>query len=134
MTSCKVLENDNYNIVLLELVNCNSNDELKARERDCIQTLDCVNKNIPLRTRKEYRKDNKEAIAEYHKEYREDNKEAIAEYHKAFNKEYRKTNKEHIAEKRKVLFTCDCGSTISVCNKSAHCKSLKHLKYCEGSS
>ena len=54
ITSFKVLENDDYFIMLLESVNCNSNDELKARERFHIESIDCVNKCIPGRTVKEF--------------------------------------------------------------------------------
>tara|TARA_R110000782_G_scaffold15983_1_gene46226 strand:- start:55 stop:543 length:489 start_codon:yes stop_codon:yes gene_type:complete len=129
-TSFKVLENDNFKIVLLEPVNCNSNDELKARERVYIETLVCVNKCIPLRTRKEYYKDNKDLILEKSKEYNDTNQE----YLKAYWKEYRKTNIEQITKSKKVKIACECGSIFTATNKSQHCKSLKHMKYCEGSS
>ena len=46
---------------------------------------------------KQYRKDNKEKIAEYQKQYHKNNKEKIAEY----QKQYHKDNKEKIAEYRK---------------------------------
>jgi len=57
-TSYKILEGDNYYINLLEKVNASCKDELLARERHYINTLTCVNKYIPLRTKKEYYKDN----------------------------------------------------------------------------
>ena len=159
-TSFKVLENDNYTIVLLELVNCNSNDELKARERFYIQSLVCVNKVIPTRTPIEYRVANKETIAEKQKEWREANKDQLGEQQKEYykaNKEqitekmkdyyeankkqivermkdYYEANKKQIVETRKVKFTCECGSTVRTDSKSRHCKTLKHMKYCEGSS
>jgi hypothetical protein len=56
ITSFQILQNKNYEIVLLE--NCEnifSRDELKSRERHYIETLSCVNKNIPLRTAKEWK-------------------------------------------------------------------------------
>tara|TARA_R110000782_G_scaffold9758_1_gene31163 strand:- start:44 stop:649 length:606 start_codon:yes stop_codon:yes gene_type:complete len=142
MTSYKVLENENYTIVLLELVNCNSNDELKARERFYIQSNVCVNKAVPLRTDKEYYEENQESINEYkkkwydlnrtriskiRKEYQQQNKEQIAKY----LKEYQQKNKEQLADKQKIKFTCECGSTIAVSSKSPHLKSKKHLKYCQ---
>ena len=46
-------------IVLLENVNAKTLDELKAREAHYIKTMKCVNKMIPLRTKKEYSEDNK---------------------------------------------------------------------------
>tara|TARA_R110000782_G_scaffold241853_1_gene328304 strand:- start:31 stop:579 length:549 start_codon:yes stop_codon:yes gene_type:complete len=129
-TSFKVFENNNFTIVLLESANCNTIDELKARERFYIQSLVCVNKCIPLQTLQEYNEVHKEHITERNKEYYVANKEQIADK----NKEWRVANKEQIADKIKVKFTCECGSTLTVGNKAKHCKTLKHLKYCEGSS
>jgi len=62
LTSCEIIKNNNYDIILLELVNCDSKDELKAKERFYIDTLDCVNKVIPGRTNKEYREVNKDRL------------------------------------------------------------------------
>ncbi len=67
-TSYKILENNDYNIILLELVPCNSKDELQKRERYYIETLNCVNKYIPGRTSKQRYEDNKERISEKYKE------------------------------------------------------------------
>ena len=139
-TSFKVLENDNFTIVLLELVNCETKDQLTARERFYIESNVCVNKNIPTRTqkeydeankekKKEYRETNKEQITEYQKEYRETNKEAIAEN----QKEYRESNKEKITEIKKTLFTCECGSTIRKNDKARHFNSKKHMVFCQPS-
>ena len=47
-------EIDNCRIVLIELVKCESKDELHAREAFHIKANQCVNKTIPLRTKKEY--------------------------------------------------------------------------------
>ena len=144
VTSFKVLENNNFTIVLLELINCNSNDELKGRERFYIQSLVCVNKCIPLRTQQEYYQANKEDIAEYQKEWREANKEDIAEYKKEWYqsnkvelnknmKEYYQSNKEQILEKQKVKIACECGSTFTTSNKLRHFKTKKHMVFCQPS-
>ena len=53
-TSFKILENGNYDIVLLETVKCNSKDELHLRERYYIENNECVNKCIPTRSKEEY--------------------------------------------------------------------------------
>ena len=45
---------ENCNIILLESVNANTKDELLAREAHYIKTITCVNKQIPLQTKKEY--------------------------------------------------------------------------------
>ena len=63
-TSFKILEGDNYYINLLEKVNATCKDELLSRERYYINTLTCVNKCIPLRTKKEYYYDNIKEITE----------------------------------------------------------------------
>ena len=70
MTSFKVLENQTYQISLLESVSCDSKAELLAREKHHIVSNNCVNKHIPTRTRAEYRQDKKDKILEYAKEYR----------------------------------------------------------------
>jgi len=67
VSSFEIIKNNDYDIVLLELVNCNSKEELKARERYYIETLDCINKNIPGRTNKEYINDNKDVMCMYYK-------------------------------------------------------------------
>jgi hypothetical protein len=101
-TSFKVLEGNNYSIVLLELVDCKSKDELLARERFYIETVECVNKFVPLRTQEEEKN--------YAKEYREVNKDAI------YKKLYEKCD-------------CECGGKFSVSHKSRHLTTKRHLDY-----
>lgn len=65
MTSFLVLEDASYSIVLLEnCPNITSRDELHARERFYIETIPCVNKNIPTQTSKEYYHKHKKHIKE----------------------------------------------------------------------
>ena len=59
---------DNCHIVLLETFPCGSVDELRAREAYHIRNTPCTNKNIPGRTRQQYRVDNKEKISSEKKE------------------------------------------------------------------
>jgi hypothetical protein len=94
ITSFAVLEQDNYQIELLEIFPCYSKDELNAREGHYIRTVDCVNKKIEGRTVKEWREDN----PEYHIQYQEANKTAIA----AQRKKYREINKTEIADVNKA--------------------------------
>jgi hypothetical protein len=103
ITSFKIFENADYNIILIENYPCNSKDELIARERYYIENTVCVNKSIPGRTKREYRCDNAEKINEYSKQYYKDNKEKIC---------------------RK--FECYCGSIVRVYHKSDHFKTKKH--------
>jgi hypothetical protein len=100
ITSFQVLELGNYEITLLELCPCQSRDELTARERHWIETLQCVNRCLSGRTRKEYKEEHKEIINEWMKQYQEDNKEQIKEQRKNF----RETHKEQIKEQSKIYF------------------------------
>jgi hypothetical protein len=88
---------DDVRIELIEKFACENRMELNAREGYYIRTLECVNKQIAGRTKKEYHENNKEKINEYYKEYREANKE----YFKEYNKEYRENNKEYFKEYNK---------------------------------
>jgi hypothetical protein len=110
VTSFKLLEIGDCEIILLEKFPCNSREELNARERFYIETLDCVNKFIPTRTFKEYYDGNKIKISEQQKQYRKDHKELIS----------LRDNKKNI---------CDCGGEYIYKNKSRHLKSKGHLKY-----
>jgi len=114
LTSSKVLENGNYEILLVELFPCNSKDELHQRERFYIENNECVNKFIPLRTKQEYYKDNREHIIEKVKNYYENNKEDIAEKAKInyeknkedileYHKNYNILNKQKISENGKIF-------------------------------
>ena len=97
ITSYNILENDNYDIVLLESCPCENKDELHKRERHYIETLECVNKIIAGRSKKEYSEVNKEKIRKKQKEYREVNKEKLIKR----QKNYYQTNKEVINSKNK---------------------------------
>ena len=64
ISSKKIIENGDYYIELIELCNFSCKEELLKRERFYIENNDCVNKNIPLRSKKEYYEDNKEVITD----------------------------------------------------------------------
>jgi hypothetical protein len=89
---------ENCVIILLEAVNAKTNDELKAVEAKYIVTNACVNKQIPLRTMKEYKCDNADTIREYKKIYYEDNKDTIREKKKIYNE----ANADTISEKKNI--------------------------------
>ena len=75
ISSFQVLENNNYDIILIESYPCETKDQLYSRERHYIETLDCVNLVIPGRNRKEYR--NLPDRIEIRKQYLIDNKDKI---------------------------------------------------------
>jgi hypothetical protein len=132
LSSFRVMENGDYDIILIENYPCDSKDQLFARERYYTDEIECVNirKNQGLSLelgKKEYTK-------ERSKEYREKNAEKIKEYRKinseiilAKHKEYRDENKSKLNEK----FTCSCGGKYTRCGRSHHFKTKKHQKYLE---
>ena len=125
-------EPENCEIILIENVNCNSKNELHARERFYIESLDCVNKCIPSRTKKEYRTDNKEKINEQSKVYYEDTKEQKKVYYennKERQKEYEKLNQEKIHQQKNEKNVCLCGGKFTHTNKLRHFSSQKHINF-----
>jgi len=121
--SYDIIERGDYDYSLVEECSCDNKEQLHARERYYIENNECVNKNIPSRTRKEYREQNKEKI----KEYYEDNKEHISER----KKEWYQANKEKIEGSRKQKIVCECGSEVTKTNLSRHLKSKKHIAWVE---
>ena len=101
ITSYKILENNNYEIILLELYPCNTKDELHARERYYIENInDCVNKVIPTRTQKQYEHDNENAIKERKKKYYIENKGDLIKK----QKQYQLNNKNKIIKYSKQYY------------------------------
>ena len=154
-SSKQVLIYDDAKIVLIELVGCESKEELLAREAHYIRNNECVNKQIPGRTKQEYRaiynelnidsirehqkayeELNKDSIKEYRKTYRDANKDRNKEYAelnkdsiKEYLKQYRIDNKETIKEKRGIKTVCVCGGKYTKQNESTHLKSKKHINF-----
>jgi len=132
---------DNWQMILVEKYPCNNVYEAIARERYWKRELKAtLNTLEPGRTRKEYREDYKEKIAEYNKEYYEINKQQVAEQ----QKQYRKKNKEHKSNYDKERYnnlkeqikkyvrekiTCECGSVICRDIISKHRKTIKHQEW-----
>ena len=88
---------ENCDIILIENVNALNYDELGSRESYYIKTLQNINKQIPLRTDMESRKDNEEKIKEGKRNYRQRNKERI----KIRDHDYYEQNKEILQERQK---------------------------------
>jgi hypothetical protein len=77
VTSSLIIENGDYDIILIESCPCDTKEELLSRERHFIESMTCVNRNIPSRSAAEYRETFKEYYALRTKENREANKDAI---------------------------------------------------------
>jgi GIY-YIG catalytic domain len=142
VSSSKVLENNDYSIILIENYPCKNKEELYRKEREYIEKIDCVNKiKRPYRSDEEakeygnkYRIENKDRLTELNKEYRKENKEEI--YLK--RKQFREDNKERLSEISKEYyrtqiepnkFICECGTTIIKNRLDDHLKTAKHLGY-----
>ena len=127
---------DNCKIVLLEIVQAQSKDELRARESHWIRSLHCVNKNIPGRTITEYYNDNKQ------KQHREEIKDEIKQYNQHYYqnnmkkaKDFWVENRDEILEKRKTdKYECFCGSIVRMVGKVGHERSKKHLQFIKDST
>jgi len=89
---------ENWTMILIETVNCNTKLELHKIERKYIEELKpLLNKDIPSRDTKES------------------------------NKEYRENNKEKLSEKRKEKITCECGCIVAKSSLTRHKKNKKHI-------
>ena len=115
VSSFDILQNEDYDIVLIESYPCNSKDELHARERYHTNDIDCVNK---IKDQGIY---NELGEKEYKKQYREKNIDIIRDQ----QKQYRETNKDKLKEKH----NCICGGKYTHIHKIHHLKSKKHLYY-----
>ena len=88
----------NCQIILLENCPCESKDQLHARESHHIKTLNCINKCIPGRTRREYYEDKKDQVLERNKQYRIVNKERVS----GQRKQYYQDNKDKVLETKEA--------------------------------
>lgn len=79
-----VLEEGDYDIVLIEDFPCERKEQLLQRERYYIETIECVNKKIPTRTQAEWYIDNKERLIEKQMLWNNTNKDKLKEYQKTF--------------------------------------------------
>tara|TARA_R110000772_G_C13250317_1_gene434478 strand:+ start:106 stop:681 length:576 start_codon:yes stop_codon:yes gene_type:complete len=125
-------------IYLIELYPSNSKEELLKRERYYIENFECINSNIPGRTKEEYYKINREKIIKKMRDNRNLKIEEVRikdrERYK-FEKEercksasnYYKINKDEIKKKNKEKIKCECGELIQRTQKARHIKTKKHF-------
>jgi hypothetical protein len=127
LTSFEIIKYEDAYIELIELIEYTDKNELIAREGHHIRIMDCVNKHIPNRTKKEYNLDNKEKNKNHKKQYYLNNHAQFIEK----GNQYRLENREQINEKQKEKITCDCGSIYSKSHKLRHEKTKKHITFLE---
>ena len=101
ITSFSILEKNNYTITLLEEVNCNTKDQLHAREAHYIKTIQCVNKHIPNRSFREWQIENRDKINQQSRHRRNDEEPT----------------------------KCDCGGSYKMNHKHRHFNTTKHQTF-----
>lgn len=101
----EVLENGNYEIILIEEYPCDTKEQLLRRERYWVDELDCVNKLSPIylegegeEYKKKYNEEHKEDIKEYMTTYYITNADEL----KARARDYRKNNLEEIKKQQAI--------------------------------
>jgi len=117
-SSYNILENEDYNILLIEDYPCETKDQLRARERYFKEVNVCINKNNPIRTKlddkihqKKYYDLNRETILIKGKLYRNKNCEKEKRRKKLCNDKTREKriglyqkNKKEILDKKKQYY------------------------------
>ena len=132
ISSVFIIENNNYEIVLVEEYPCENKNQLHSRERYWIEKMGCVNKYKPMRTKednmestKRYNENNKDKVKETQQNYREKNREVINK--KALERYY--LNKDSILDYQSQKHICECGVNYTQHHKSRHQKSKKHQRW-----
>jgi len=87
-------------------------------------------KKYNMKYGKDYYQENKEELIDNAKEYYKNNKQKVLQY----QKEYAEKNEEKIKARRKIKFTCVCGSTLLKIDKRRHERTIKHQDYLKSSS
>lgn len=105
---------ENCKIELIESYPCKSKDELNAREGHYIKELECINKNIAGRSKKDYYIDNKDYFVERYQK----NREAYLTYQANYSK-----------MKSQVIIKCDCGGKYTAISKNIHLKTKRHCNW-----
>jgi group I intron endonuclease len=113
--SKQIIERGNYEFYIIE--ECDVEQKL-IRERFHIENTDCINKRVPLRTKKEYKDSHKEEIKEYRNLHKDERK--------YYDKHRYQLNKEQIKQKHSEIINCECGCKITKGRLSTHRKSTKH--------
>jgi hypothetical protein len=108
-SSREILQFDDCYIELLEEFPCENKMQLTKREGLLIRSMDCVNKQIPNRTKAEHYQDNKEHFLQYKHQYYVD-------------------NNTEIKEKQNQQYNCFCNSKYTLRNKARHFKTDNHLE------
>ena len=122
---------ENWSMIMLELYECNTKQELLRRERYYVELLKAtLNTNMPSRTRHEHYEDNKQELNEKSKQYYKDHKEERQQY----NRKHYRQNTAHKRLQRlkntylKDKYMCECGHLYRYDHKPRHRRSKQHIE------
>lgn len=90
--SREVLEGGDYGIFLIEDCPCDRKEHLLSRERYFIETTDCVNKKVPLRTKHEWYMDNRDELIARQLLWNKENAEKLRSYQAKYKQKLRDTS------------------------------------------
>lgn len=135
VSSYKIIESGDYEIVLIENYPCENKDELHKRERYYKETVNCVNIVSPFGTdidkyKETNRKYNASRKVEKQQWY-DKNKftpKMIESNHRR-TKKYHESHKDQIKAKRCSNHKCGCGAQFNHSNITRHKKTALHQKY-----
>lgn len=113
---------DNFSMVEIEKYPCLDGNESRSREFYWFQELSAnLNCNVPKFDVEKH----KQQLKEYYQEHRDE----ILKH----QKEYYSLNRENICQKNNIHgqqpFTCQCGITVRLGNKTQHLRSPKHKNW-----
>jgi hypothetical protein len=118
----------NVSIILIEEINCENKQQLLRRERHFIETMDCINKVIPIRepgeTNTLYYYANIEVCKAKNMERHYNNMATNPEY---VNKRHEQA-KAYREKTKDVKITCECGTITTPKHLARHKKTQKHLE------
>jgi hypothetical protein len=111
ISSFSILCENNFEMILIEEYSCENKNQLERRERYFIETMECVNKVKPSRTREEkkeykqkYQQEHKEEVQKYREKYQQEHKEEVQKYHQKYyqeNKEELQKNQQKYRQEHK---------------------------------
>jgi hypothetical protein len=109
-SSSYVIEGGDYEVSVVELFPCETQSQLETRESFYIKKNECVNVQIPGRTKQEWHIENRDRMLDLMATRRENKSDEIKEY-----------------ANTKVM--CGCGEMVSRTNMSRHVKTKKHIEF-----
>ena len=130
--SCDMFENCNrVKIGLIVECPCDNRNQLLRTEGEYILKMNCINKKVAGRTKKEYGKQysRRPEVKQHKKEYDEQyyKTPVVKEGIKKWSDEY--NNKPEVKAHRATKIKCPCGSVVSRGHLQRHNRTKKHKRF-----